>query len=335
MKKKKGKRIVTSWVLTIAGAVTALGPMAVFLRLFFSMRRNRFAGAWLRLPHVMKPWLAVGLALLIAGLLLAKMEEKKNRNTLGWILLAAGALFAWKPASVIIRSVSRLGNARGAWAVFGANMQIRLLSGLGMVCVGLLLLLLGGATEEYWNTDKKDRLERIREKLRTVTDMDKLTQIAAQAPLGEVRQAAYGRRLELLLAPPTGEPDPEKIRAELGTVLRSHMYEENGKAFLASVAEKYPDLVWELWPKLEQWAHNDVHSHNDKPSGFHTDNTQYYDYIRYSNGVTVPNKSGRKRHTDARGSYSDCHDDRHQDSKTHTDSVDGGKLARFKPAVPQ
>ena len=59
--------------------------------------------------------------------------------------------------------------------------------------------------------------------------------------------------------------------------------------------------------------------------------TDYYDYFRYPDGRTVANRNGRKRHTDARGSYSDCHEDRHQDHTSHTDKANPEKIERFRP----
>ena len=174
----------------------------------------------------------------------------------------------------------------------------------------------------------------VRKKIMKLTNVAELTRIAnAQQASPEIRKAAEERRKAVLQELLDSGSD-EDIRREVGDVVSSGMYDPVKTEFLAEAAKKHPAIIKEFWPRLQSWAHSDSKSHTDKPGGFHTDRTEYYDYIRYPDGRTVANKKGRQRHTDSRGSYSDCHDDRHQDSSTHIDNPHDAKIARFKPYIP-
>lgn len=115
-----------------------------------------------------------------------------------------------------------------------------------------------------------------------------------------------------------GDPDP--IRRE----------------FVLNAATAHPELIKTLWPKVREWGHTSTSKHTDyTKQAPHVDSTRYYDFFRYPDGRTVPNRAGRKSHTDGPLPSSDCADYGHTDSNIHTDNAESlkGYLGRFPRAV--
>ena len=338
MKRKSEPLLALGWLLVVAGAIFGWSPASMLLQLW--LRHGfRISLIW-GIPGPSGRRLRLSLLALFIGLILILMNRKKgnselinsreDRAFLGWILVIAGVFFSWKPISIFLKLRSR--HMLDPWRSLGdfGTMQLRLIVSLAVVIAGLVLILVNRKRIEPWQTSKKSRVGSVRKKIQSMTDIGKLAQIQRQAPLMEVREAAAARRKELIMAL-LEQDDLEAVRQEVSNVVQFGMYDKDRTEFLAAAAKKYPQIVREFWPRLQSWAHTDSKSHSDKPGGFHTDRTDYYDYFRYPNGRTVANKNGRRRHTDTRGSYSDCHEDRHQDSTTHTDKANSEKLERFRP----
>lgn len=218
-------------------------------------------------------------------------------------------------------------------------------------------------------TDSSTNVKKMRRRIASETDMDALCKIASNNPVPELRQLAEERKLILYRELFQGKHgldaqrkavhnlvfdygvDSEKaaylemaeedcpelvysmVKEAFGAAVRSSYGFNERLPFLLKISKKYPEILRQYWPKMSGWAHEDNSHHEDKPGGFHTDNTQYYDWIRYPNGRTVPKRDGRKRHTDTRGSYSDCHEDHHQDAAKHTDNAHEERLVPFKPYI--
>ena len=266
--------------------------------------------------------------------------SKSDKRFYGWIFVVAAVIVSWKPVSFFLRYWRSFPRARifyykimPVFRSLPSSLKIRLLVGLFLLIAGIVIILKNREKKLYWQTNRKSRIRRVSRKINKLTDTNALAAIMNQAPLTEVRHAASDRRNALLRELLDSGKDLAAIRAEVNSVIQSGMYDKGRTDFLADAAKKYPDIVKEYWPKLEAWAHADSKSHNDIKPGFHTDRTDYYDYFRYPNGRTVANTNGRRRHTDSRGSYSDCHDDHHQDATVHTDKANKDKIARFKPFI--
>ena len=338
MKKKKETLFALGWILVIAGAIFGWSPISLLIQLW-SRNGFRLSLIWgIPGPRGLRLRLSL-LALLIGLILILSNRQKENSELftsredwsfLGWILMIAGAVFGRKPVSILLKLRGR--HMLNPWRSLGdfGTMQLRLIVSLAAVIAGLVLVLVNRKRVEPWQTSRKSRVGSVRKKIQSMTDTGQLAQIQRQAPLMEVREAAAARRKELIMAL-LEQDDLEVIRKEVSDVVQSGMYDKDRTEFLAAAAKKYPQIVREFWPRLQSWAHTDSKSHSDKPGGFHTDRTDYYDYFRYPDGRTVANRNGRKRHTDARGSYSDCHEDRHQDHTSHTDKANREKIERFRP----
>lgn len=124
------------------------------------------------------------------------------------------------------------------------------------------------------------------------------------------------------------------IRERVQDTITSLNYtaDKSGQAYyILQLTQNYPEIIRDNWSGIQKGLHEDRSPHEDTQTGFHSDRTEYYDYFRYPDGRTVANKSGRKRHTDTRLSYSDCHDDAHTDSTQHNDESNDELLAVFKP----
>lgn len=338
MKKKNETLFALGWILVIAGAIFGWSPISLLLQLW-SRHGFRLSLIW-GLPGPGGHRLRLSLLALLIGLILILANRQKgnselfasreDRSFLGWILMIAGVVFGWGPVRLFLKLRSR--HMLDPWRSLGdfGTMQLRLIVSLAAVIAGLVLILVNRKRVEPWQTSKKSRAGSVRKKIQSMTDTGLLAQIQRQAPLMEVREAAAARRKELIMAL-LEQDDLDAIRREVSYVVQSGMYDKDRTEFLAAAAKKYPEIVREFWPRLQSWAHTDSKSHSDKPGGFHTDRTDYYDYFRYPDGRTVANRNGRKRHTDARGSYSDCHEDRHQDHTSHTDKANPEKIERFRP----
>jgi len=265
------------------------------------------------------------------------MYGSSESRIAGWIFVIIGVIAAWKPARTFMalmsmhRAVPFVLRVRGSLHMITPGGKIRLLIGLVLVIAGIVTVVRNRDRLEFWQTNSRLKAGSAAKKVSRLDDPALLLTISNRAQLPEIKNAAQLRRAQLLRQMLETGSDPGAIRKEVDTVTMFGMYDPAGTEFLALAAQKYPEIVKEFWPRLQAWAHADSKSHADKPGGFHTDRTDYYDYIRYSNGRTVANKNGRKRHTDTRGSYSDCHEDRHQDSTTHSDRPNADKIARFKP----
>ncbi|MBP5461331.1 MAG: hypothetical protein J6Y20_04325 [Lachnospiraceae bacterium] len=264
---------------------------------------------------------------------------KKSRDkgkTVGWILIIAGIVIGWSPFKLFRvywkRSRKPFGDRFSlCWRILGLKpyRQYLLVCALALVIIGLVLLFVFRKREEPWKTSRKSRVKRLRKMIGKITDIGLLRQIISQAPLEGVRSAASERR-KVLWAVMLDQGDLEAIRQQVSSVVQFGMYDNDCTDFLAEAGKRYPQIVREFWPNLQKWAHSDQKSHDDHKAGFHTDRTEYYDYFRYPNGRTVANTNGRKKHTDTRGSYSDCHDDHHKDVTNHTDFSNDHKISRFK-----
>ncbi len=264
--------------------------------------------------------------------------NKGNNRTWGWILAIGGVIACWKPISSFFRVWRTWPRARSLFltlrAVFRhmpSSQKLWLAAGIVLLIVGIVLIVGNRQATEYWQTRSRARIRGVTRKIEKISDPKELFTISSRAPLNEVRNAASERRNAVLREMVETGGDPAAIREAADIIIKTGMYDRKQTDLLAEIAKKYPDIIREYWPQLESWAHTDSKSHNDEKSGYHTDRTEYYDYFRYPDGRTVANKNGRKRHTDARGSYSDCHEDRHQDSTLHNDKVNADAIARFKP----
>ncbi len=264
--------------------------------------------------------------------------SKADRQFYGWVSVIVSVIIGWKPArSLVVIWTRFLGRIpfvlklRRAVYMLPWTYRLRLLGAAALLILGLVIIFKNRTAKEFWQTTVKSRVRRIKKRIAAMTDKDALVRIMRSAPLSEVRTAAEERRnaLAMELLSPGGSL--EAVREEVRNVIQTGMYDKSRTEFLAQAAKKYPEILKEYWPQLEAWAHQDSKQHSDQKPGFHTDRTDYYDYFRYPDGRTVANKSGRKRHTDSRGSYSDCHDDFHQDATTHTDNAHAEKIVRFKP----
>ena len=338
MKQKSEALFFLGWILVIAGAIFGWRPLSILVRLW-SQHGFKPILIW-SLPGASGRNLRLSLLAMLIGLILILVNRQKEKSELfrsredwaflGWILMVAGVFFGWKPFSLLMKLRGK--HMLNPWRSLGdfGTMQLRLIVSVGAVIAGLVLVLANRKRLEPWQTNKKSRVPFVQKKIQSMTDTGKLAQIQRQAPLQEVRNAASARMKELAMAL-LEQDDLEAIRQEVSNVVSYGMYSKDRTDFLAAAAKKHPEIVREFWPRLQSWAHTDSKSHSDKPGGFHTDRTDYYDYFRYPDGRTVANKNGRRRHTDARGSYSDCHDDRHQDHTSHTDKANADKLERFKP----
>ncbi|MBQ1316634.1 MAG: hypothetical protein IIY46_04025 [Lachnospiraceae bacterium] len=268
------------------------------------------------------------------------MNGDSNSRFTGWFLIVVSILVGWRPARIFLMLMSDLRKAsfivrlRFAFLHIGGRYSIRLILCLIVLIVGIVVVIKNRDRRPGWYSRSKLRAAFAQKKIRSMTDTGELLNIINKAPLPDVKNCARIRRKELLDGY-LSAGDREAIRKEVDSVTQTGMYDTGRTEFLVKAAAQYPEIVEEFWPKLKAWAHADSKSHSDKPGGFHTDRTDYYDYIRYPNGRTVANTNGRRRHTDSRGSYSDCHEDRHQDSTVHTDNANESKIARFKPYIRQ
>ena len=250
----------------------------------------------------------------------------------GWAAVVAGIILAWKPVRVYFEVPYRM--FRFLMKV-NHTLMFRLLGGLLLILVGIVILIKYRERKPFWQSKAPFMKGSVRKKVMKLASVDELTRIInSQQASQEIKKAAEERRTAVLRELLDSGSD-EDIRREVNKVISSGMYDPAKTEFLADAAKKRPEIIKEFWPRLQSWAHSDSKSHTDKPGGFHTDRTEYYDYFRYPDGRTVANKKGRQRHTDSRGSYSDCHDDRHQDSSTHIDNPHEAKIARFKPFIPE
>ena len=187
-----------------------------------------------------------------------------------------------------------------------------------------------------------------------ITDDGLLATLAADgsAP-ASCRALAYDRlgrpdEADLLRVPPYG-CDAKTRRAAAARILDSGntmlvekavmkvlgaQQDSVGKDFLADAAQKYPDVIRRVWPRMRDWSRNSTTTHTDVTRNApHVDSTQYYDFFRYPDGRTVANRNGRKKHTDGPLPSSDCADYGHTDSTSHQDTEDTAFLAKFPPAV--
>ncbi|MBQ9901779.1 MAG: hypothetical protein IJM51_05270 [Clostridia bacterium] len=250
----------------------------------------------------------------------------------GWAAMAAGVFLAWKPVRMLFsvpfpfaRFILRTNSA----------MLFRLIGGALLVLAGIVIVVINREKKPFWQSKMPFMKGAAKKKVMKLTDVSELTRILNAPQASEDIKKAAGERRKTVLKEMLDSGSDEDIRREVGNVVSSGLYDPDRTEFLAEAAQKRPAIIKEFWPRLQSWAHSDSKSHTDKPGGFHTDRTEYYDYFRYPDGRTVANKNGRKRHTDTRGSYSDCHDDRHQDSSTHIDNPHEAKIARFKPFIPE
>ncbi len=106
----------------------------------------------------------------------------------------------------------------------------------------------------------------------------------------------------------------------------------DSKFFILAAANTYPDIIRNMWSSIRTWTHEDVSKHIDKTDAPHVDRTEYYDFFRYPDGRTVPNKSGRRKHTDTHLPSSDCTTYSHSDTR-HTDSKDDAFLSGFPAKI--
>ncbi|NLD87079.1 MAG: hypothetical protein GX633_02320, partial [Clostridiales bacterium] len=213
--------------------------------------------------------------------------------------------------------------------------KIRIILGLLLLITGIFLIIIGRKKRKYWETTSKYRINHAVKKIKTETDLKKLDEICRSARQKEIREYAEDRKFEILYQYLESGDNIDAVISAVKSIIQNGMYDNKKTDFLAAAAKKRPEIIQDFWPDLQKWAHQDSKSHTDNNPGMHTDRTEYYDYFRYPDGRTVPNRSGRKRHTDTRISYSDCHDDKHGDSTVHTDSPHNEKLVRFKPYIPK
>ena len=267
-------------------------------------------------------------------------KKRENGRFFGWVLTVLGAALSLWPIMSVNRNMKRAFGYlpfRVRWGrvfqVVGRSYVPVLAVGVVMLLAGIVLILANRQRVEFWRTQKRSRIKSVGKKIAAMTDTAKLDEIARCAPLREVKDAAAARRRGMLQALLDSGSDPAALREAVRRAVEYDLYKKDSQDFLAEAAKKYPEIVREFWPKLESWAHADSRSHEDQKPGFHTDRTDYYDYFRYPDGRTRPNLNGRKRHTDTRGGYSDCHEDHHKDVNTHTDRANADKIARFKPWI--
>ena len=109
------------------------------------------------------------------------------------------------------------------------------------------------------------------------------------------------------------------------------------KQFVLDAAAAYPGIVKELWPRVRKWGRVNRSEHTDYTrKAPHVDSTRYYDFYRYPDGRVVPNRGGRKTHTDGPMPSSDCANYGHTDTNSHTDNaelLEKGYHALFPKAV--
>ena len=262
---------------------------------------------------------------------------RKGKRVLGRSLLILGLLLIGIfDLSLISRAVSvqELPFSEALRFAYGKTPSfVRILTWAGPVLFlsGLVLVVVN--REEPWLSRRNRKRKRALKAVANMTDPDLLRSIRKNAVLAEVRDAAAARHQALLLAL-LDSGDAAVIQRELNRIIPYGM-DGNSQEFLAEAAKKRPSLVLEFWPQLQEWAHEDSIGHNDTPAGVHADHTQYYDYYRYRDGRTVPNRNGRKTHTDQRAAYGDCHDDSHTDAQFHTDAPHADRIQRFRPVMPE
>ena len=264
--------------------------------------------------------------------------NQEDKRVFGVILAIVGVITGTKPVTFFLRywqtiprGVQPLRRLRVLYGRLPGTQKLRLIAGIALLIVGIVMFVRNWQKTEYWRTTRKSRVKRVKKKIETLHDPKELLSIMQYAPLREVKNAAEERRSAILREYLESGNDMQAIRDEISDIISYKMDNKKCTDFLAEAAKKYPDIIQEYWPKLENWAHQDSKSHTDQKPGIHVDRTDYYDYFRYPDGRTVANRNGRQRHTDQRSSYSDCHDDSHQDNTVHTDKANTDKIARFKP----
>jgi|GEM_PF-6392172 len=239
-----------------------------------------------------------------------------------------------------------------------------------MLITGTLLLLMKGGSGDYWRNVNPAQLEKVVKRVGREKDYVTLSNIGFLAKDEEVKQAAIRRLTMLLEEGLAASKNPEEAERIIGFIaegsadhgeyyelleIAAQAYPEVTRkkverqvgicsnscknparlAFLQEAAVLYPDILRTVWPKMLKAIHDDSNSHADKPSGFHTDSTRYYDYYKYPDGKVVPNRNGRRQHTDTRSSYSDCHGDAHEDNNTHTDKSNEHILHPLKAYISE
>ena len=138
---------------------------------------------------------------------------------------------------------------------------------------------------------------------------------------------------EMLLA----SGDEAAVRNAVNLLLNGER-ESRKQEFVLQAASAFPDMIRSLWPKVREWGHVSSNQHTDNTTHApHVDTTRYYDFYRYPDGRTVPNRSGRQTHTDGPLPSSDCAEYGHTDINRHTDNSEqlNGYLGRFPKAVRQ
>jgi hypothetical protein len=193
--------------------------------------------------------------------------------------------------------------------------------------------------------------------VKKLADPEVCLQIAQTHKNWEVRRAAYEQvgdqfhvNAEILLYSPAQNARKDAVRGVISLGNRdnlpaviSQLLEKTNQddkvaiTFLLETASKEPDVLRGLWPTITAWA-NRVHAdsivHEDiKPDLPHADSVQYYDFYRRPDGITYPNKGGRKKHTD-QSIMSDCSTYDHTDNKNvHKDNGMKDLLERFPASI--
>lgn len=265
-----------------------------------------------------------------------------NKQNGGWIFGILGVVIAWKPAVFLIRSIGRFPKSMPLFrrliesiAMFATVPKMRLFLGLMLFITGIILIVVGREKRKYWEVNGGFRINRAMKKIQVETDLNVLNEICRFAGQRDIAKAAKNRKIKILYQCLESGENLETIRMAVKDTIAYGMYDTVEKDFLAVVAKKRPEIIKEFWPDLQKWAHQDSKSHTDNKPGIHIDRTEYYDYFLYPDGRRVPNRSGRRRHTDTRTSYGDCHDDYHKDSSVHNDNPHAEKIVRFKPYIPK
>lgn len=265
--------------------------------------------------------------------------DKESRRTWGILSSIAGVIFIWKP----IKAAKMLAGRRmqNIFRFSFRHFPVRFTLGILLVLAGIVLLLLSiekkKAKGEYWRISNDRRVPGVVKRIQKETNLGTIARILGLLGCNkaEVRKAAEKRRIELLNESlETGEITDE-VKQAISSIISQGFDSPENQEFLVGAAKKRPEIIQSLWPDMQKKVHEDRSSHTDVKPGTHCDRTTYYDFYRYPDGRTVPNKSGRRSHTDTRVTSGDCHDDRHQDSNAHTDNPHNEKLARFKPYISE
>lgn len=189
----------------------------------------------------------------------------------------------------------------GLWAALCESSPLSFIClGAGLVLIALSVFFLRPKREDYWRTNKKDRLERVGKKLAKEKDLSRVDWIADTAPLPEVRQQAKAQA-KRILTETFASGDRNAMQEAFLYCIRPGRLKDY-QDILLDAARKYPALIRENRQALEETAHKD----------------------------------NICRHADTPRRYGDCHNDRHHDEiNVHDDETEEDKLQCFRPFLPE